>query len=63
MKKEEHRVSKVLKRGLILALSIVLISFVGMGIIDFVVFIILALLLIIAAGVATIVRNQRTDKE
>lgn len=55
--------SKVLKRGLILALAIVLISFVGIGIVDFVVFIILALLLIIAAGVATIVRNQRTDKE
>ena len=55
--------SKVLKRGLILGLIIVLISFVGMGIIDFVVFIILALLLIIAAGISTIIHNQRIDKE
>ena len=46
-------------RGLILALVIVLISFVGMGIIDFVTFIIIGLLVLIAAGVATLVHNQR----
>ena len=55
--------SKVLKRGLILVLIIVLISFVGMGIIDFVVFSSLALWLIIAAGVSAIIHNQRIDKE
>ena len=52
-----------LKRGLILGVIIVLISLVGMGIIDFVVFGVLALLVIIAAGVATIVHNQKVDKE
>lgn len=55
--------SKVLKRGLILGLIIVLISFLGMGIIDMVVFSILTLLLIIAAGVSAIIHNQRIDKE
>ena len=54
---------KIIKRGLILALVIVLISLVGMGIIDIVVFGVLALLLIIAAGVSTLVHNQRIDKE
>ena len=54
---------KIIKRGLILALVIVLISLVGMGIIDIVVFGIIALLFIIAAGVATLVHNQRIDKE
>lgn len=54
---------KIIKRGLILGLCIVLISLVGMGIIDFVVFVVLALLLIIAAGVSTLVHNQRIDKE
>lgn len=54
---------KIIKRGLILGLCIVLISLVGMGIIDIVVFAVLALLLIIAAGVSTIVHNQRIDKE
>ena len=52
-----------LKRGLILGVIIALISLVGMGIIDFVVFGVLALLVIIAAGVATIVHNQKVDKE
>ena len=52
-----------LKRGLILGVIIVLISLVGMGVIDFVVFAILALLFVIAAGIATIVHNQRIDKE
>ena len=55
--------SKVLKRGLVLGLAIVLISFLGMGIIDFVVFSVLALLLIIAAGVSAIIHNQRIDKK
>lgn len=55
--------SKVLKRGLILGLILGLISFLGMGIIDMVVFSILALLLIIAAGISTIIHNQRVDKE
>ena len=54
---------KIIKRGLIIGLCIVLISLVGMGVIDFVVFVVLALLLIIAAGVSTIVHNQRIDKE
>ena len=54
---------KIIKRGLILGLCIVLISLVGMGIIDFVVFVVVALLLIIAAGVSTLVHNQRIDKE
>lgn len=54
---------KIIKRGLILALVIVLISLVGMGIIDIVAFGVLALLLIIAAGVSTLVHNQRIDKE
>ena len=52
-----------LKRGLILGIIIVLISLVGMGVIDIVVFGILALLFIIAAAVATIAHNQRVDKE
>lgn len=52
-----------LKRGLILGVIIVLISLFGMGVIDFVVFAILALLFIIAAGVATIAHNQKVDKE
>ena len=52
-----------LKRGLILGVIIVLISLVGMGVIDFVVFAVLALLFIIAAGIATIVHNQKVDKE
>lgn len=50
-------------RGLILALVIVLISCVGMGIIDLVTFIIIGLLFIIAAGIAAIVHNQRIDKQ
>ena len=54
---------KIIKRGLILALVIVLISLVGMGIIDIVAFGVLTLLLIIAAGVSTLVHNQRIDKE
>ena len=54
---------KIIKRGLIIGFCIVLISLVGMGIIDFVVFVVLALLLIIAAGVSTLVHNQRIDKE
>ena len=54
---------KIIKRGLILALVIVLISLVGMGIIDIVAFGVLALLFIIAAGIATLVHNQRIDKE
>lgn len=54
---------KIIKRGLIIGLCIVLISLVGMGVIDFVVFVVLALLLIIAAGVSTLVHNQRIDKE
>ena len=54
---------KIIKRGVILALVITLISLVGMGVIDFVVFAIIGLLLLIAAGVATIAHNQRIDKE
>ena len=54
---------KIIKRGVILAVIISLISLVGMGVIDFVVFVIIGLLVLIAAGVATIVHNQRIDKE
>lgn len=54
---------KIIKRGLILALVITLISLVGMGVIDFVVFSVIGLLVLIAAGVSTIAHNQRIDKE
>lgn len=54
---------KIIKRGVILAIIITLISLVGMGVIDFVVFAIIGLLVLIAAGVSTIVHNQRIDKE
>ena len=54
---------KIIKRGVILAVIISLISLVGMGVIDFVVFAIIGLLVLIAAGVATIVHNKRIDKE
>lgn len=54
---------KIIKRGVILALFITLISLVGMGVIDFVVFAIIGLLLLIAAGVSAIAHNQRIDKE
>lgn len=54
---------KIIKRGVILALVITLISLVGMGVIDFVVFAIIGLLLLIAAGVSAIAHNQRIDKE
>ena len=54
---------KIIKRGVILAVFISLISLIGMGIIDIVAFGVLALLLIIAAGVSTLVHNQRIDKE
>ncbi len=49
---------KILIRGIGLAIIISLISLVGMGVIDMVVLGIIALLFIIAAGVATIVHNQ-----
>ena len=54
---------KIIKRGVILAVIISLISLVGMGVIDFVVFAIIGLLVLIAAGVSTIAHNQRIDKE
>lgn len=54
---------KIIKRGVILAVIISLISLVGMGVIDFVVFAIIGLLVIIAAGIATIAHNQRIDKD
>ena len=54
---------KIIKRGVILAVIISLISLVGMGVIDFVVFAIIGLLVLNAAGVATIAHNQRIDKE
>ena len=54
---------KIIKRGVILAIIITLISLVGMGVIDFVVFAIIGLLVLIAAGIATIVHNQKIDKE
>lgn len=54
---------KIIKRGVILAIIITLISLVGMGVIDFVVFAIIGLLVLIAACVSTIAHNQRIDKE
>ena len=54
---------KIIKRGVILAIIITLISLVGMGVIDFVVFAIIGLLVLIAAGVSTIAYNQKIDKE
>ena len=54
---------KIIKRGVILAIIITLISLVGMGVIDFVVFAIIGLLLLIASGVSTIAHNQKIDKE
>ena len=54
---------KIIKRGIILAVIISLISLVGMGVIDFVVFAIIGLLVLIAAGISTIAHNQRIDKE
>ena len=54
---------KIIKRGVILAVIISLISLVGMGVIDFVVFAVIGLLVLIAAGVATIAHNQRIDNE
>ena len=52
---------KIIKRGLILGLIIVLIACVGMGIIDFTVFFIIGLLVLILAGIMTIIHNQRGD--
>ena len=54
---------QIIKRGLILAVCIALISLVGMGLVDFVSLAVVALLIIIAAGVCTLVHNQRIDKE
>ena len=53
---------KIIKRGVILALVITLISMAGMGIIDFFVLLIIGLLVLIAAGISTLVHNQRIDK-
>lgn len=52
---------KILIRGLIIGLIIVLVSCVGMGIIDFTVFAIIGLLVLILAGIMTIIHNQRGD--
>lgn len=54
---------KIIKRGVILAVIISLISLVGMGVIDIVAFAIIGLIVIIASGVCTLVHNQRIDKE
>lgn len=54
---------KAILRGLILAVVITLIALVGFGVIDFIVFAIIGLLVLIAAGVATIAHNQRVDKD
>ena len=52
---------KIIKRGLVLGLIIVLIACVGMGIIDITVFAIIGLLVLILAGVMTLVHNHRGD--
>lgn len=53
--------SKIIRRGIILAAVITLISLVGMGVIDIVAFGIIGLLVLIAAGIATLVHNQKVD--
>ena len=55
--------SKILKRGVILGLIIVLIACLGMGIIDITVFAIIGLLVLILAALMTIIHNQRSGKE
>ena len=52
---------KIIKRGLILGLIIVLIACVGMGIIDIAVFGIIGLLVLILAGIMTIIHNHRGE--
>lgn len=49
---------KAIIRGIILGFCIVLISLLGMGVIDIVVFGIIALLVLILACLATIIHNQ-----
>ena len=50
---------KILTRGLILGIIIVLIACVSMGIIDFIVFAIIGLLVLILAALMTIIHNQK----
>lgn len=50
---------KILIRGLILGAIIVLIACVSMGIIDFIVFAIIGLLVLILAALMTIVHNHK----
>lgn len=52
---------KILKRGAILGVFIVLIACVSIGVIDFVVFAIIGLLVLILAALMTIIHNQRGD--
>ena len=54
---------KAIIRGIILGFIIVLVSLLGMGIIDMVVFGIVGLLVLILAGIATIIHNQNANKE
>ena len=53
---------KIIKRGIIIALAVTLISMAGMGILDFYVFLVIGLLVLIAAGISTLVNNQSMDK-
>lgn len=52
---------KIIKRGVILALAVTLISMLGMGIIDFVVFGVIAVVVLILACLSTIIHNQRSE--
>ena len=55
------KVKKILKRGIIIGLLIVLVAFLGMGIIDIVVFAIIGLLVLILAAIMTLVHNRKDD--
>ena len=52
---------KILTRGAILGIIIILITCVSFGIVDFVVFAIIGLLVLIFAALMTIIHNQRGD--
>ena len=52
---------KIIKRGVILALAVTVISMLGMGIIDFMAFGIIAAVVLILACLSTIIHNQKVD--
>ena len=52
---------KIVKRGVVLALAVSLISLVGMGVIDVFVFGIIAFVVLVLACLSTIIHNQKAD--